>query len=87
MSRSMNFKKIVLEKWNTYPELEAFVKYVVPQWFEGMFSNWQIFKTPPGFANTNNPMEAFNKIINYERTSAAYIYSHCSRVYNTVLQQ
>jgi hypothetical protein len=36
-----------------------------------MFSNWQIFKTPPGFANTNNPMEAFNKIIkahftNYE---------------------
>ena len=57
------FKKIVLEKWNTYPELEAFVNYVVLQWFERMFSNWQIFKTPPGFANTNNPMEAFNKII------------------------
>jgi len=65
------FKQIVLEKWNTYPELEAFVNYVVPQWFEGIFSNWQIFKTPPGFANTNNPTEAFNKIIkahftNYE---------------------
>ncbi len=45
------------------PELAEFVIYVVNQWFVGSFSNWQIFKTPPGFANTNNPLESFNKII------------------------
>ncbi len=57
------FKSIVINKWKSYPELEDFVKYVIPQWFEGTFSNWHIWKSPPGFANTNNPMESFNKII------------------------
>lgn len=57
------FKKIVIDKWKSIPELNSFVLYVIPQWFEGTFSNLQIFKTPPGFANTNNPMESFNKII------------------------
>jgi len=65
------FKSIIFDKWKSKPELEDFVKYVIPQWFEGTFSNWQIWKSPPGFANTNNPMESFNKIIkalftNYE---------------------
>ena len=36
---------------------------VIPQWFEGKFSNWQVFASPPGFASTNNPLESFNKII------------------------
>lgn len=62
------YKAIVLKKWSSYPEMEAFVTYVVPQWFEGTFSNWQIFKSPPGFAATNNPMESFNKIIKAQFT-------------------
>ena len=57
------FKKLVFDKWNSYPELKHFIAYVIPQWFEGTFCNWHIFKSPPGFANTNNPMESFNKII------------------------
>ena len=62
-------KKLVFEKWETYPELTAFMKYVIPQWFEGTFINWQIFCSPPGFANTNNPMESFNKIIKAQFTN------------------
>ena len=57
------YSKIVIAKWKTYPELELFVAYVIPQWFVGTFCNWHIFKSPPGFATTNNPMESFNKII------------------------
>ena len=65
------FKAIVIHKWKSHPELDDFVKYVIPQWFEGSFTNWHIWKSPPGFANTNNPMESFNKLIkalftNYE---------------------
>ena len=57
------YKSIVLTKWRSYPELADFVIYFIPQWMEGAFTNWHIFKSPPGFANTNNPMESFNKII------------------------
>ena len=63
------FKAIVLDKWKGIPELDDFVAYVVPQWFVGMFSNWQIFRSPPGFANTNNPLESFNKIIKAQFTN------------------
>ena len=63
------YKKIVLEKWRSHPELKEFVTYVIPQWFEGTFVNWQIFKSPPGFATTNNPMESFNKIIKAQFTN------------------
>lgn len=37
------FKKIVLAKWANLPDLKEFMEYVVPQWFEGMFSNWHIW--------------------------------------------
>ena len=57
------YKAIVMKKWKSMPELTDFVIYIWNQWFIGTFSNWHIFKTPPGFANTNNPMESFNKII------------------------
>ena len=63
------FKAIVIAKWRSYPELADFVVYVIPQWFEGMFTNWQIFRSPPGFANTNNPLESFNKIIKAQFTN------------------
>jgi len=57
------YKEIVIKKWKSMPELADFVVYCWNQWFVGTFANWHIFKTPPGFANTNNPLESFNKII------------------------
>ncbi len=41
------YKSIVIEKWKSIPELADFVSYVIPQWFEGTFTNWQIFLSPP----------------------------------------
>lgn len=63
------YKAIVLAKWSKHADLADFVAYVIPQWFEGPFSNWQIFKSPPGFAATNNPLESFNKIIKDQFTN------------------
>ena len=63
------YKDIVLKKWRSFDSLKAFVEYVVPQWFDGPFSNWQVFCSPPGFASTNNPMESFNKIIKSQFTN------------------
>jgi len=63
------FKAIVFSKWRSHPELKDFVAYVIPQWFKGTFVNWQIFKSPPGFATTNNPLESFNKIIKAQYTN------------------
>ena len=31
------------------------------QWFQGLFTNLQIFNIPAGFATTQNPEESFNK--------------------------
>lgn len=63
------YKSIIIAKWKSIPELTDFVCYVIPQWFEGTFTNWQIFRSPPGFANTNNPLESFNKIIKAQFTN------------------
>ena len=30
------------------------------QWFQGVFTKWQVFNNPPGYANTNSPIESFN---------------------------
>jgi hypothetical protein len=32
-------------------------------WFEGNWSNWQIFRNKPGQANTNSNIESFNNVI------------------------
>jgi len=58
-----HLEEFTLNKWRAIPELASFLAYVINQWFRGTFSNWHIYKTPAGFANTNNPMESFNKII------------------------
>ena len=63
------YKDIVIKKWQSYAELESFVKFVIPQWFEGPFVNWQVWRSPPGFVNTNNPLESFNKIIKEQFTN------------------
>ena len=30
-------------------------------WFEGVWSNWQIYHSRPGLANTNSKIESFNR--------------------------
>jgi len=35
--------------------------YIQKQWFEGVFNKWQVFCNPPGYANTNSPIDqSFN---------------------------
>jgi hypothetical protein len=43
--------------------MKKFHKYFKKQWVESTFCNWQIFKTPPGYATTNNPIESYNNKI------------------------
>ena len=35
-------------------------KYINDQWLTGRFNRWQIYHSPPGFANTNSNIESFN---------------------------
>ncbi len=37
--------------------------YITKQWIDNRFSEWQIFHSPPGFANTNSNIESFNRQI------------------------
>jgi hypothetical protein len=37
--------------------------YVTKQWIDNRFSKWQIFHSPPGYANTNSNIESFNRQI------------------------
>ena len=50
-------KDCILNRWKEKSNLRNFHDYFVKQWLNSDFSNWQIFLTPPGFANTNNPFE------------------------------
>ena len=68
------FNKVFL-KWSQIPEVKNFQDYFYEQWIASKFNRWSIFHTPPGYASTNNPLEAgLNKEIkgtytNYEQVS------------------
>jgi len=49
------------EKWNTKATKGVYT--YMSTWFTGRFSKWQIFHTPPGWANTNSNIESFNATI------------------------
>ena len=49
-----------LNRWKSESSLKDFHAYFVKQWVRSDFCNWQIFKTPPGFCKTNNPLEQYN---------------------------
>jgi hypothetical protein len=55
-------------KKGVYIALQKFKRYLIDQWLEGSFTNWQFFNTPPGYATTQNPEESFNKQIKYHYT-------------------
>ena len=65
----------VFTKWYQIEEIRNFQDYFYEQWINSKFNRWQIFHTAPGYASTNNPLEAgLNKEIkgtytNYEQVS------------------
>ena len=54
-------------KWRSC-NLGEFTEYFTKQWDGDRWSTWQIFYTPPGFASTNNPVEACNKFLKQQFT-------------------
>ena len=52
-----------INKWKGDIELKSFVEYFQRQWTKSKFCNWQLFKTPVGFAMTNSPIESYNNTI------------------------
>ena len=49
-----------LTRWRSDIDLIEFRNYFVKQWIHSDFNNWQIFRTPTGYAKTNYPLEQFN---------------------------
>ena len=48
-------------KWNK--KKTRLVYEYCSTWFNGRWSNWQIWHNPPGWANTNSNIESFNATI------------------------
>ncbi|KAE8886214.1 hypothetical protein PF003_g29796 [Phytophthora fragariae] len=61
-------KEKVLSKWGKKLELATFIKYFSKRWLTGKFEQWQSFRTPRGFATTNNPAEQFNRALKRDYT-------------------
>jgi hypothetical protein len=51
------------KKWSKKSSMSDFHLYFKSQWIESIFSNGQIYQTPPGFSTTNNPVESYNATI------------------------
>jgi hypothetical protein len=53
-------------KYSTsYPKM---YEYIDEQWFKGNFNKWQIFRNPPGYANTNSNIESFKATLKRDFT-------------------
>ena len=52
-----------INKWRGDIELKCFVECFQKQWKKSKFCNWQLFKTPVGFAMTNSPIESYNNTV------------------------
>ena len=69
----MHFSKDEVEfkrKWSKYssmwlkvPSLVNFLNYSKKQWIDSQFNKWAVFHSPPGYSNTNNSLESYNKSI------------------------
>ncbi len=42
---------------------EIFYNYVNKQWLTGRYKQWQLFRSPPGYARSNSNIESFNAVI------------------------
>jgi hypothetical protein len=57
------FKKNILDFKNKYSKTHKAMYEYCATWFDGMWSNWQIYHSQPGLANTNSNIESFNRTI------------------------
>lgn len=58
----------MLFTWSAHAGLDAFRAYMIRQWLNGNYSNWQCYVTPAGFATTNNPCETFKRALKRDYT-------------------
>ena len=64
-----NFEKNKAEFKTKYKKNYGTAYKYCSGWFEGMWSNWQIFCNKPGHANTNSNIESFNRVIKIDFTN------------------
>ena len=57
------FKENVEAFKNKYAKVYPAMYEYCASWFEGVWSNWQIYHTRPGCANTNSNIESFNRSV------------------------
>jgi len=50
-------------RWEKDEDIAALGSYFRTEWLTGSFTKWQCFRTPTGYATTNNPAEQFNNKI------------------------
>jgi len=55
-----SIKDNAIKRWRENEQLVWLADYFTTQWLDSEFNNWQIYKSPQGFAATNNPLESFN---------------------------
>ena len=46
-----------------YSRTEPSMYEYCASWFEGVWSNWMIYCSKPGLANTNSNIESFNNVL------------------------
>ena len=63
LSEFEEMKRDALTVFKTLQDIPDFASYILNQWLENRYINWQCFRSRSGHAKTNNPAEAFNKII------------------------
>jgi len=57
------FKKNKSKFNKTYSKTEPSMYEYCASWFEGIWSNWMIYCSKPGLANTNSNIESFNNVL------------------------
>ena len=63
--------EVIFEKWRK--EQPSFHKYFIKQWVNSSFNNWQLFHTPPGFSQSNSPIESYNKVGRTKGTTKVFL--------------
>ncbi|OWY98342.1 hypothetical protein PHMEG_00030915 [Phytophthora megakarya] len=60
-------KTVILIKWSNYAvnsPLRKLTEHVTKLWVNShRFSRWQVFRTPSGYAATNNPLEQYHRTV------------------------
>lgn len=57
------FKKNKSKFNKTYSKTEPSMYEYCASWFDGIWSNWMIYCSKPGLANTNSNIESFNNVL------------------------